>query len=482
MARVLISSIGEGRRQTDGSYAYDNAKYFLADSDPVHIVESPLIVSALIELYNIDKLIIIGTSGSDWASLYAHLYIGDDSNMQANNNEYDDDYYTKLSGIFNESKSNPPILVSIEEMQRDLLPLKDAIGDFCDSIWVMQYGINEHELNENFLKMNDVATRLNDGDELYFDISHSFRSLPFYELLVMNLAKQIKGKKLEIKAITYGMFTSQSLFDGLTPIVNLSQLVNITEWMKAVEEFDRFGTAHLISELIESSSLGLVLDKDEQNALKRLGQMATGIKTEEFKNLVKNCVKITNKTTDLDYAQNLDSTKIVLGHIFWKISVTFGSHLENDAKLFAELSKWHFVHKRYITSVITLDECLFDFFAALIGVNRAHRNWDWNNNEIPFRNKVYNARSDNDRVMNFLFSFRRLNEIRNHLAHGGHLDYKVKYLPYYTDGMRSSVEEQLDYYTKHFSTEISNFQNNDSDLEDLRKAILQASDSRYANY
>ena len=475
MAKVLISSIGEGRPQSDGSYSYESATYFLVDGDQEHQVETRLIISALKELYSIDKTILIGTSGSDWASLYAHLFIGDDNNL-SNSTEYSDEYYAKLTSAFNSSKQNPPTLIPIEQMQSDLLPLKEAIGEFCDSIWVMHYGTNQDELNENFLIMNEVAKRLEDGDEVYFDISHSFRSLPLYELLAVNLAKQINGKKLEIEAITYGMFTSNNMFGGRTPIIDLSQLVNITDWMKAVEEFNRFGTTHLLAELLSDDSLGLTISKEERKALVRLGNMATLIKADEFRSLVKNCVNIAKREKDLD------NTQIVLGHIFKTISDTFGDLLADDAQLFSELSKWHFIYKRYIESVITLDECLFDFFAQLIGVNRNKKSWEWNRDELPFRYKVYNADSDNSNVKSFLLDFKRLNEIRNHLTHGGSVDYNVRDLSYFTSGMIGSVENQLSTYTKHFSTLIKNFRSNDLDLSELKTAILEAPDSRYADY
>ncbi|MCL2046567.1 MAG: TIGR02221 family CRISPR-associated protein [Oscillospiraceae bacterium] len=464
MARVLISSIGEGRKQADGSYAYENTTYFLAEGNAEHKVQTPSIVSALKELYSIDKLILIGTAGSDWASLYAHLFVGDDDNLLAHT-ESNDDYYNMLLNTYNQSKSTPPILCQINELQDELVELKDAIGDFCDSIWVMHYGINEDELAENFTIMNNIASRMNDGDEIIFDISHSFRSLPLYELLAVNLAKQIVGKKLRIQAITYGMNASQNMFNGDTPIINLSQLVNVTDWIKAAEEFNRFGTAHLLAELLKDDNLGLELSKEEKKAIKRLGDMATGINAIEFKNLVKNCINISKGNTSTKI------TQMVLGHVFIKISSTFGVLLDDDAKLFSELAKWHFVHKRYIVCVITLDECVFDFFAELMGVNRHSDNWEWKE-ERKFRDKIYDANSNNNRVNTLFLDFKRLNEIRNHLAHGGPLDYDVKNLPFFTERMRRTVESQLEIFTKQFSTLINSFRKNENDLNDLTTALM----------
>ena len=478
MAKILIASIGTGQKvgnkgTEDKKTEYLRTKYFIPGNRET-IIETPMILSALTKLYNIDKLIVIGTAGSDWPFLYEFLHVSDDSNLPCESS-IDNDYHAELTRIYEQSRKQNGTILPVEEMREKLMPLRAALGDFCASICVMHYGIGNDELISNLAIMHDIAALFKDGDEIYFDISHSFRSLPFYELLAINLAKQTMRKNVHIAAVSYGMLDARLRFDDCTPIVDLSLLVNVMDWMKAVEEFNRFGSAYLLADLLKNAELGLDIGKEERKALNRLGDIATGVELTEFKNLVKNCVNITKNVS------GLSNTQLVIGHIFKNIADDFGDKLDDNAKLYAELAKRHYTHKRYIQCVITLSECMFDFCAELLGVNRRHDKWDFKLKEMPFRNKVYNVRTENSRVAGIIIDIKRLNSIRNHLAHGGSVTYDVMNLRHFTVGMSKTIDEQLEVYTKHFCTLISNFRNNADDMDALRRVLENSKDTEYSD-
>ena len=48
---------------------------------------------------------------------------------------------------------------------------------------------------KNLSILNKFTLSLNEGDNIYFDISHAYRSLSFYELLAVNLAKNVNDAK-----------------------------------------------------------------------------------------------------------------------------------------------------------------------------------------------------------------------------------------------------------------------------------------------
>ncbi|MEA3505330.1 MAG: TM1812 family CRISPR-associated protein, partial [Bacteroidota bacterium] len=60
-------------------------------------------------------------------------------------------------------------------------------------------GNNEEEIWEIFQKVFDV---LELEDEVYFDITHAFRSIPMLIMVLINYAKFLK--KINVKSITYG--------------------------------------------------------------------------------------------------------------------------------------------------------------------------------------------------------------------------------------------------------------------------------------
>lgn len=100
-------------------------------------------------------------------------------------------------------------------------------------------------------------------DEIYFDITHSFRSVPMIALLVANFAKIIKGAK--INRLFYGNFEvlfdlANSLDKNLedielekkkAPIVDITSMLNLMDWSTGVEAFLETGNPKQISKLAE---------------------------------------------------------------------------------------------------------------------------------------------------------------------------------------------------------------------------------------
>ncbi|WP_425505358.1 CRISPR-associated DxTHG motif protein [Thermosulfurimonas marina] len=62
-------------------------------------------------------------------------------------------------------------------------------------------GRSEEEIRDNFRK---VIENLSEGEEVFFDITHSFRSLPMLNLVALSYARVLKG--IRIRGIYYGAF------------------------------------------------------------------------------------------------------------------------------------------------------------------------------------------------------------------------------------------------------------------------------------
>ena len=106
---------------------------------------------------------------------------------------------------------------------------------------------------ENLSILNSLADSLKDGDRIIFDISHAFRSLPFYELLAINLAKSILKRDIRIEFVSYGMLEASSLYGGRTPIVDMTQLIELLDWTRAIDEYNRKGSFDLLTDLLKGN-------------------------------------------------------------------------------------------------------------------------------------------------------------------------------------------------------------------------------------
>ena len=402
MSKILITSIGNGSyNKNTQKTEYTKAKYY-ADDNRDTLVETEYIYNAIKHFHNVDKCIFVGTCGSNWHLLYE--YLNDSENLIK---PYDENYSIYLLEQY-EKKDRAG--TDVQEFKRALGPLKESIGGFCADIVVLKYGLTAEELLENFKLLASISNVIKNGDSIIFDITHSFRSLAVYELLVINYFRYL-GKNVSIDSVTYGMLEYVRENNGLVPIVDLSELVNIMEWMKAAEEYKRFGTAKLLADLIEKNAgIKGQFKKEEIKALKRLGGLAistNGIL--EFRLMVKNCCKITEKISNGFMEEN-----IVFGFIFRDIAGRFGDKIDDDRLLFFELSKWHHEKGRYMESAICVVECFLNYCEKLTGISK-------NKN---LREKIVSAHSSNSYVGQLLQKYNEARKIRNTLLHGDELDQK----------------------------------------------------------
>lgn len=124
-------------------------------------------------------------------------------------------------------------------------------------------GNDEKEIFEIFSR---VFNLLQEGDRLYFDITHGFRYLPMLVLVLQNYAKFLKNIKVE--AITYGNFEGRNKNTQEALIVDLLPLSNIQDWTFAAADYLENGNAVRIAKLAIDYSKPILKESkgQDQNA------------------------------------------------------------------------------------------------------------------------------------------------------------------------------------------------------------------------
>ena len=117
------------------------------------------------------------------------------------------------------------------------------------------FGRSVDEIWDIFNKIYDL---LDDDDNVIFDITHAFRSIPMLAIVVLNYAKVLKNIKL--RGIYYGAFeilggspsyvgNSIPLEKRNVPIFDLSAFDLLMEWSFAVDQFIKSGNASAVAAL-----------------------------------------------------------------------------------------------------------------------------------------------------------------------------------------------------------------------------------------
>lgn len=107
-------------------------------------------------------------------------------------------------------------------------------------------GNDENEMWDIFNKLYSV---IEEGDELYIDITHSFRYLPMMLLVFCNYVSHMKNTS--IASITYGNYETKNNNNSSNGIINdLMPLALLQNYTLAAATFEKFGQIEILSNIL----------------------------------------------------------------------------------------------------------------------------------------------------------------------------------------------------------------------------------------
>ena len=126
----------------------------------------------------------------------------------------------------------------------NLSALHERLGDLLEEVPIPE-GHSEAELWEIF---NALVASVPDGEEVVFDITNSFRSLPFLTFLAAALLRG--AQRVKLKAIIYGAFEARDKETNRTPVFDLTPFVTLLDWLTATNQFIYTGDARYLARLL----------------------------------------------------------------------------------------------------------------------------------------------------------------------------------------------------------------------------------------
>lgn len=339
MSNVLISFIGTG--PLNGSRDYKTAKYFFKDEDKIH--ESSFIASALGEFLNIDTYYLFGTMKSIWEAVYLNF---------AKENK-DENYAYKLYESALDSKYDT-------ELDDSLFKDIELLLGNNSKIIPIYYGLNEEQIEKNFKIFAEALNNLLDDDNIYLDITHSFRSLPLFATTAISFIQDVAIKRVTLKGIYYGMLEVNNEFDNKTPIIDLSYIINLQNWIKGAYAFSSFGKGEKIAELMK--------EEDEISAEKVLD--FSNVLSFNYVHELKSQINILTSLSKHEYSY---PAKLIVPIVFSDFTKRF-IHCKQQSEYQFELCKWQFEKKMYALSCLCLIESIITFVCENENIDETNKN------------------------------------------------------------------------------------------------------------
>ena len=349
MAKILIAGLGKGIKK-DGKYKETNYSIELGNNDSIIYENENFITSALEKHFEIDKTIYIGTVGSMWDNLYS--YYCDKYKLVE-----DEEYTFELLEASSNAKQNS------EFSEINIKKFNDIFKEKAKII-LTKFGVNTNEIFENFNLIMEIGNMLNDGDEIYLDITHSFRSNAMWMFLVINYITDVLDKNIEVKMISYGMleakYNKEIVKNGekkeieISPVINLKAFFDLMKWIKGANELKNYGNSYTILEMI-----------DDKDVNKKIKTFSDSLNLNYLGTIKRNLESIKRIMDKIDSIKG--PGKLIIPNIVKDFIEIFGN-IEKEYEFLFKIAEWNFNQKRYAMAAINLNEGLREIVADILEI------------------------------------------------------------------------------------------------------------------
>lgn len=408
MAKILISSLGTGSldKNNISSREYRKAVYRFEGTGKEY--ETSFVATALSEHLQVDKIYLVGTSKSMWEEVYNYF---SNVSTQSFNESYWAEIGEKVASFKSgRTKINENDLENVNKAIDGYLKYLKSTASGGSHCYVIDYGLNEAELWSNFDVFMRIGNNLNANDEIFLDITHSFRSIPLFNYLMLDLIGILKFRnEFKIGGLFYGMLDVISELN-YAPIVDLSPLYNITLWTRGAYNYINYGNGYLLADLI--------YDNETSESIRNISDIVNINHIDEFKREIDRLAGL------LD---NVASPEPVIKYMqpFLKSFTDRFKGINSSGKLQFVLAEWYFDNKRFAQGYICLVESVITRMLEIYREKNRNILMNNTNREKIKRLILYKPSFNKKPEYEDLYKeFVEIKDIRNVIAHAGYADEK----------------------------------------------------------
>jgi len=227
-----------------------------------------------------------------------------------------------------------------------------------------------------------VFEQINQNDEIIFDITHAFRSIPMLATIILNYARIIKD--ISLQGWFYGaMEAVGSLKDvkkmpvekRIIPIFDLTSFDRLTEWSNGIDQFLTSGNASKVSQLALKSTVRILSEtKGKDRSQNKIKGFAKAL--DKFTKTLSTCRGLDISDDVIRLKQNIeDCRKIELSSplnkplqpLFEKVEIQLAKFEKSSVKDGIQAAKWCLDHNLIQQGYTILQETLITYFVSMIG-------------------------------------------------------------------------------------------------------------------
>jgi CRISPR-associated DxTHG motif protein len=268
-------------------------------------------------------------------------------------------------------------------------------------------GKSEAELWEIFEAISDAVQ---EGDEIVFDITHGFRSLPMIAMLTIAYLKQVKGVKVQY--VLYGAYEARD--NQGAPVFDLMPFADLLDWLAAAKMFTATGDSSELGRLIQDVQDAAHRNKRAHAENPPLALKNYGAALEEVSDdlLLARVPNLPNSIRRLAQRQSKANTEVgqwtqPLTLLLDKIATAYAPFQDDSLSTQAALIRWYFKHNHIMQAMTLAREWVVSYH-----LHKEGRDWRSRKEREQMEKRLGESLQQDS-----LWS--KIAEIRNDLAHCG---------------------------------------------------------------
>lgn len=251
-------------------------------------------------------------------------------------------------------------------------------------------GNNEQEIWTIFSRIFD---ELEEGDELYFDLTHGFRYLPMLVLVLGNYAKFLK--RATVRHISYGNFEGRNRTTNEAPLIDLLPLTQLQDWTFAAANYLQNGYSKDLKKIANLAVRTLLKESaGKDRSANSIRNFANALDVTTNERLMCRGIDIIQSSSFAKLkklGEEAKQAKVVapLHPIIQRINDSFSDFSENcSVRNGIAAAKWCFANNLYQQAITILHETIITFICYRKGL-------DWKlPKERDLVNKAFNIDSN----------------------------------------------------------------------------------------
>ncbi len=313
-------------------------------------------------------------------------------------------------------------------------------------------GFSSEEIWEIFER---VFSCMQEGDEVFFDITHAFRSLPLLGMVLLNYSKALK--KIQVKGIFYGAFEKLGPASEVkkmpmetrnAPVLNLLSVSELQDWTNAAFDFINYGKVSRLAQMsreraqaVLRKTIGESIEARQVNQISKIIEpMALAIATNRGKEIFNKISFDRLKSLLNDFSKSKNFVP-PLNAIMEELAEKIAPFQNNDPLHWLMSAKWCAGHGMYQQGITQLQEGLLTWLCLKLEQQDPFFHWrskeardlisaafnvvGKNESKWYGKAKAYADRCrklvQDEMILSVMDSYRSLTGLRNDINHGGYI-------------------------------------------------------------